>query len=93
MTIVSPRGELSESPRSIQWEPVAGASQYTVTVSEIDRTEIFHKKVTYPQLLVPEETRKLLKPGKTALVQVNAEDPEGREIASSGAVRFQVRAQ
>ncbi len=90
ITITSPRGDVKESPHSIEWQPVSGASEYTVTLREVDHTLMFHNKVTSPRLLLPEERRTLLRPGKTVLVQVSASDAAGREIATSGAVSFRV---
>ncbi|MDQ1474420.1 MAG: hypothetical protein QOJ99_5900 [Bryobacterales bacterium] len=43
---VNPQGELAAIPDRIRWDPVPGAAEYSVTLSEVDRTVIFHKTFT-----------------------------------------------
>ena len=90
VTITSPTGEMNESPGFIEWQPLAGAAEYTVTLSEIDGNVIFHKTFTTSRIHLPEEIRNLIKPGKKVLLEVSAENRTGSEIARSGMVSIRV---
>lgn len=93
LTVTSPRGDLAEAPNVFEWKPVEGAAEYAVVLSEVDRHAIFYKKVTSSRLLVPVGIRTLIVPGKTVLLEVKAEDGQGRVIAQSGAIRFRIKTQ
>jgi len=90
---VIPQGEVAEFPAEFRWDAVPGAAAYTVTLSEVDRNVIFHNTFTTPVLEVPVNVRRLVVPGKTVLLQIQATDREGREIAQSGTTRVSVRAE
>ena len=75
---ISPQGDVAAFPDQIRWEPVPGAAEYNVTLSEVDRNVIFHKKFTTPALDVPQEVRTLMVPGKTVLLLITAMDSSGR---------------
>lgn len=89
---ISPQGEVAAFPSIIRWEPVPGASGYTVSLSEVDRNVIFHKNVTSPELEVPKSMLELMVPGRTVLLTIAATDASGSQIAQSGQIRVAVRA-
>jgi hypothetical protein len=89
---LSPAGDLTQAPTEFQWSPVNGAAAYVVTVSEVDRTIVYQKKVTNTSLPTPYDVGKLIQPGKTLLWVVRAEDSAGREVMSSGEQSFRLKA-
>jgi hypothetical protein len=90
LSITSPLGELANAPHSIDWEPVPEAAVYTVTLSEVDRAQIFYSTVTTPSLSLPPATVTLIAPGKTIFLEVEAKDGAGNVIATSGRQRIRV---
>jgi hypothetical protein len=88
---VEPEGEVAEFPRQIRWEAVAGAVSYEVTLTEVDRTVIFHNSFTTPVLEVPAGIRTLVVPGKMVILSIRATDANGIELAQSGQKKIQVR--
>jgi hypothetical protein len=90
LSITSPLGELAHAPRSIAWEAVPGAAVYTVTLSEVDRAQIFYSTVTTPSLSLPPATVTLIAPGKTIFLEVEAKDGAGNVVATSGRQRIRV---
>jgi hypothetical protein len=88
---VEPEGEVAEFPRQIRWEAVAGAVSYEVTLTEVDRTVIFHNSFTTPVLEVPAGILTLVVPGKMVILSIRATDANGIELAQSGQKKIQVR--
>jgi hypothetical protein len=90
---ISPQGEVAAFPEQIRWEPVPGAVEYDVTLSEVDRNVIFHKTFTTPALEVPTDIRRIIVPGKTVLLLISARNAAGLEMARSGMIRIVVQHQ
>jgi hypothetical protein len=84
---ILPHGEVTAFPRVIRWEPVPGASAYTVSITEVDRNVIFNRNVTTPQLDLPQDVLNLMVPGKAVLLAITASDSLGSLIAQSGTLR------
>ena len=82
--------EVQAFPEAVRWDAVPGAVRYMATLTEVDRTVIFDTKLTTPELLVPEQTRRLLVPGKTILVEIQALDAAGNVLAQVGGMRVHV---
>jgi hypothetical protein len=89
--IATPLQDIAEAPAEIAWKPVAGASSYSVMFTEVDGTRVFYTKVTSLSLPLPENTLTLLKHGRTLLLNVTAQDEQGRDIAHSGNTRIHLR--
>ena len=87
---IAPSGDLIAPPTEFRWNTVQAATNYVVTVTEVDRTVVFQGKVTTTSLPVPPQLTKLLQPGKTLLWTVRAEDAAGHELTTSGEQRFRV---
>jgi hypothetical protein len=88
---ILPQGEVAVFPPVIRWEPVPGATLYTVSLTEVDRNVIFHKNVTTSVLDVPPDVLKLIVPGKTVLLEITASDASGKQISQSGTTKVVVR--
>jgi hypothetical protein len=90
LSITSPVGDLAQVPKTIEWAPVPGAATYVVTISEVDRNQIFYRTVTTRSLPLPAATATLISPGKTVFLEVTAKDVTGNRIATSGQQRIRV---
>ena len=88
---VVPQGNIPSFPEEIRWDGVAGAAAYDVTVTEVDGNVVFHKSFTTTRLQTPAELHRIMVPGKTILLQVNAVNASGSFVAQSGTIRVSVR--
>ena len=91
--IETPLEDVASVPGEIRWEPVAGAASYDVTLSEVDRTVIFHGSFTTNVLVVTGPFSKLIVPGKKVFLTVSARDAGGNELAASGRTAIQMEIQ
>jgi hypothetical protein len=89
---LSPLGEINSMPQEFRWTPVTGASTYSVTVVEVDRTLVFSGKASGTSFPIPGQVRDLLQTGKVLQWNVTAYDNAGRELASAALQRFQLKA-
>lgn len=85
---ISPLGDLDGPPASLVWQPVAGASSYSVQVMEVDRTLVWTSESKIPSAALPSQ---LVVPGKPLLWQVLAKDGAGNALASSAPQRFRLK--
>lgn len=90
VTLVAPADDLAEPPTELRWEAVSGATSYSVTITEVDRTEIWRAEVRTPSAPLPVRIRARAVPGKPLLWQVVAKDATGGVVATSGVQRFRV---
>jgi hypothetical protein len=90
VTLVAPEGDVAQAPEALRWEAVPGAASYAVTVTEVDRTEVWRAEVRAPEAPLPAAVRARVVPGKPVLWQVAAKDASGNVVATSGAQRFRV---
>ncbi|MFI5103461.1 MAG: hypothetical protein ACHP79_00935 [Terriglobales bacterium] len=89
--LVSPIGNQGQVPQQLQWEAVAGAASYTVEVMEVDGHVDWTGKTSQTALAAAPEVKTLAAiPHKPLEWKVTAYDAAGKEIASSGAQRFEV---
>jgi hypothetical protein len=87
---VSPSGDVTLAPTQIQWERVAGAAQYRVSLLEIDHTEFWAAASAEAAIDIPAAVRARIVPFKTVLVHVVALDGSGRKLAESEYVRVRI---
>jgi hypothetical protein len=87
---ISPVGELDGAPAELLWQPVAGASSYSVRVMEVDRTLVWIGESKLPSAALP---RRVVVPGKPLLWQVTAKDGVGKALAQSALQRFRLKQQ
>ena len=89
--LISPVGNQGQMPQQFQWEPVAGAASYTVAVMEVDGHTDWTGQTSQTSLAAAPEVKTLAAiPHKPLEWKVTAHDAAGKEIASSGAQRFEV---
>jgi hypothetical protein len=90
LELLAPRGDLTEAPREIQWQPVTGAVRYTVRLLEVDGTELWKTDTMQTRAEIPSQVQARMVPAKTLLCEVGALDSAGRKVAESEAVRFRL---
>ncbi|HET8540647.1 MAG TPA: hypothetical protein VFL83_12330 [Anaeromyxobacter sp.] len=90
VTLVAPEGDVAQAPEALRWEPVPGAASYSVTLTEVDRTEVWRAEVRSPEAPLPPAVRARVVPGKPFLWQVTAKDASGDVVATSSAQRFRM---
>ena len=88
--IVSPAGELTQAPKSLEWKAFAGATKYKVEVMEVDHAVLWSASTNYISLTIPSATQAKMLPGKPVLWQVTALDSQERTLAVSQVKRFSV---
>ncbi len=86
-----PEGDLDAAPAKLQWEAVASAARYRVTLMEVDRTVLWQAESQDTSVVLPAAVRALCLPAKTLLWRVHAVDASGRALADSEVARFRVR--
>jgi hypothetical protein len=87
---VAPLGDLKAVPDEFRWTAIPGAARYVLTVTEVDRTELFQLKTQATVVPAPERVRELLNSRTTLLWSVSAQDRAGRELGRSGVQRFRL---
>ena len=90
VTIEAPRGDIASAPGAFTWHPVAGATRYTVTISDADAVwPLFVRTTTDSSLALEKRETVALTPGRIHAWEVQALDASGRPIAS-GEARFRI---
>ena len=87
---VSPVGDLGNVPGEFRWTYVQDAAAYVLTVMDADGAVVLQEKVTAQRLAVPPRVGTLLRTGQALQWSVTAIDGSGREIASTGILRFRL---
>lgn len=88
--LISPSGEVPDAPKALLWKAFGGASEYKVTLMEVDHEPLWTGSTNYSSLTIPAATRVRMLPGKPVLWQVTALDSQGRTLAVSQLQRFSV---
>lgn len=86
----APKGDVTEPPAALVWQPMAGAVRYQARLMEVDRVEMWKQDGTSTRVQLPSAIRAKALPGKTLLWQVVAFDAAGTKIAESSIERFRV---
>jgi hypothetical protein len=86
---VSPAGDLVTPPVELRWTPVAGASTYDVTVSEVDHTALYQMSTPEAKISLPSAVSAQFVPGKTIYWTVTARRGV-TAVAQSGTQKFRV---
>ena len=87
---LAPSGDLARLPERFSWQAVEGASKYRVQVLEVDQSEFWSGQALGNDLILPEQLRQQIVPGKRLLWQVTAFDEQGRRLASSPQTGFRL---
>jgi hypothetical protein len=90
ITLISPRGDITEAPAQIQWQVVAGAARYEIKLLEVDHTVLWSGSTGDSRIEIPQTARSQIVPAKTLLLQVRAVDSAGRIVAESELSRFRL---
>jgi hypothetical protein len=88
--VISLAGELPQAPKTLQWKHFAGASNYKVSVMEVDHQPLWAVETNDISITIPVSTRSKMLPGKPLLWQVTALDSQTRVLAVSQVQRFSV---
>ncbi|HEX7289097.1 MAG TPA: hypothetical protein VF532_23135 [Candidatus Angelobacter sp.] len=82
--ITTPSGDLSQAPEQLTWEPISGATSYTVAITgvDIDHTVVWSGETTQSSLTVTPELKAKMRPGKPLEWTVIAKDATGKELAT-----------
>lgn len=90
MEVVGPTGTLLHAPAKLEWVAVKSAAKYQVTLSEVDRTQVWSATATATDAPLPAEVLAKVVPRKTFSWQVLAIDINGAVVADSGTRQFRV---
>jgi len=90
IAIVNPTGDLQAPPTEFRWQPVAGAVNYSIQVTEVDHTVVWTGESAETSLAIPAEIRSSLIAQKPFLWQVIAFNARGDKTAASQQQRFRV---
>ena len=85
---LAPAGDTDAAVTAFRWEAVQGATQYKVTVMEVDHAIIWSGTTQQPTLGLSREVRRIMRPGKSLLWQVVALDGAGRALGESDVIQF-----
>ena len=88
--LIEPLEDINSAPSSFVWQELTNCSDYQVIVSEVDRMQIWSSRTTKPGLMIPEQLKKQVLPGKTLLWKVIAYDAAGKQLAESETRKFRV---
>jgi len=86
--VVGPIGEVSQVPRTLQWQAFPGTQLYKVVVMEVDNSPLWSAETKETSVEVPASLRAKILPGKPILWQVTAVDGQGRVLGTSQIQRF-----
>ena len=89
--VIQPSGDLSQLPRSFDWEAFPGATSYSIEVLEVDGTLVWSAVSKQNTLVLNQEFRDKLHPGKPFLWRVSALSESGKSLASSGREGFRIK--
>jgi hypothetical protein len=92
LTVIAraPIGDQTKVPERFDWQPVAGAERYHVSLMEVDRHETWAADTTDTFVMLPPAVRGQIVPAKTLVWQVKAFGAAATPIAESGAERFRL---
>lgn len=92
VTLVEPRGEALTQPTRFDWNPVAGAAQYKVTIADEDAVwPLVVRTVPAPPLMLTPDEATSMTLGRIHVWDVEALGADGAPIATGG-TRFRVAA-
>jgi hypothetical protein len=88
---LSPMGDLEIAPDALRWQPLAGASSYSVQVMEVDRSQVWASETNSASAALPPQVLAQVVPGKPLLWQVTAKNASGTILAQSAVQRFRLK--
>jgi hypothetical protein len=88
--VVSPIGDVSTVPSTLEWMAFDQAISYDIEVTEVDRTPLLRATSPVPRFELPRPLVEKLVPGKTVLWEVRARNASNEVIGESGAQQVRV---
>lgn len=89
--VTGPSGDVSEAPKTLHWKAFGGATEYKVSIMEVDEVPLWSGETRELMLTIPSATRARMLPGKPVLWRVTALDSQGQVLAVSQVQRFSVQ--
>lgn len=83
LELLDPSGEQTAPPRFLEWREVPGAASYSVSLLEVDHSELWKGQSVSTRVALPEEIQKRMIPGRRFLWRVTARAGDDRELLSS----------
>jgi hypothetical protein len=87
LAAIAPVGDLQAPPAELRWASLPGATNYDVTVREVDHTLLWSAETSASHVQLPQSVLARIVPGKTLVWEVTARRG-GEAVASSGAQPF-----
>jgi hypothetical protein len=88
--VVSPVGDVAQSPSEFRWEAVPRATTYQIRLMEVDGAVIWSSDVTQTSVEIPHNVRSKLTPGRAFQWEVVARSAAGERIASTVLQKFHI---
>ena len=88
--VVSPVADVAEAPSSLEWKTVGEDIEYQVSLA--GDNPLLNASTKETRIVLPEEARARMKPGREYSWQVRAFKADGALVAESGRVKFRIRA-
>ena len=86
----TPIGDQVEAPKRFEWQRVASAVRYHVSLMEVDRHQLWAIDTSNTAVMLPLAVRGQIVPAKTLLWQVKAFGAGDALVAESGVERFRL---
>lgn len=90
VVVVGPMGDFVEPPSRFEWVRQDGATQYRISVREVDGTLVWSTTTAGAFLEIPTAVLGVLVPGKTLVWDIIALDAGGAMVARSSEQRFRI---
>jgi len=88
--VISPSGDVNQTPSEVRWEKVPNAANYQVHLLEVDRNELWKAETKEDHIVLPPAVRSRIVPAKTLLLEIDAYDSSGSKVGETGLVRFRL---
>lgn len=87
---LSPTGDLTSPPQSLQWRAVPGAVSYEVRLTDITEQTLWQTSVPAPTVTLPAQATGLMTERKTLTWRIRALDNQGKTVAVSAPETFRI---
>ncbi len=90
VVLISPQGELKESPSLFIWKKFKDSSEYIFSLYDSGENLIWERKTKSKRIRIPNEVKVLLKRGDFYFWEVKALSPQGSVVAQSRKAIFRI---
>src|SRR5215467_6647812 len=91
LRLLSPMGDLTQSPTEFRWEAVPGAASYKVELTDVIGQSLASATSTQPQLAATPEMKAAMHAGMPVNWKVTAYDASGKSLADSTGGNFRIK--